>query len=420
VVGPEQPSEINSWERWKADWQHAFFAVALSLTTLGAVVPSTDEDAAAIAVRLAMSALLGAWYVYWFALRRDSTAAHLPYLLGAAGLWALMTAVDPAMLLVGVAALVPYCMRHLRATAAAAIALGALWLWQRQVTGGGLDWSSVLGCALGILAVATIAGYIAILDREGRRRQRLLDELSAAQAELAAAERQAGTLAERQRLARDIHDTLTQGFASISMLLDAALADLPPNDSTSRRVTQAMRTARENLAESRRLVEALRPVQLDGTRLPEAVRLLTSRLRDETGLAAHTVITGDAATLEPAVETALLRVVQEALSNVRRHAAARQVTVTISYLDDVVVVDVHDDGSGFEPSARPCGVGLAAMRERVQDHAGTLTIESAPGEGTTIAVTVPVTATPQPHRQRPETGRTPADHVPAGQSLAAR
>ncbi|TCC44201.1 sensor histidine kinase [Kribbella capetownensis] len=376
----------DSWEQWKTDWQHAFFAVAFSLTTLGAVTTRADP----VVLRLALSASLGAWYAYWFVVRRDATSAHLPYALGLAVLWAVMTAVDPAMLPVGLAGLIPYFTRSTRTAVAGMVILGAAWLWQRNLTSGGLDWPAVLGCALGILAVLALTGYIAVLDLEGQKRQQLLDDLATAQAELAAAERQAGVLAERQRLARDIHDTLTQGFASISMLLDAALADLPPSAPATRRVAQAMRAARENLAESRRLIDELRPVQLDNARLPDAIRQLSTRLCDETGLTAEVVVTGETVSLAPLTETAMLRVVQEGLTNVRRHAAAHEVIVTISYLDDQVLIDVADDGRGFEPRGRLNGVGLAAMRERVDGLGGSLTIESTPSEGTTLTVSIPI------------------------------
>jgi signal transduction histidine kinase len=395
----------QSWDRWKATWQHVFFAVTLGLAALGAVSSSGGEGRSA-ATRLALAGAVGAWYAYWFVVRRDASPAHLPYLLGAAGLWAVMAAIDPALLWVGAVALIPYCMHRALWSAAAFVVLGIAWLVQRYLTDGDVSLTMALGCALVVLTAVTICTYIAMLDREGSRRQQLLDQLAAAQAELAAAERQAGILAERHRLARDIHDTVTQGFASIAMLLDAALADLPPDTPVTRRIGQAMRTARENLTESRRLVDTLRPLQLDDVGLPDAVRQLTTRMDEEAGLTATTVVTGDPVGLHASVEAELLRVVQEALTNVRRHAAADQVSVTISYLDDVVVVDVQDDGSGFDTDNPPAGFGLAAMRQRVDGLGGTLTIENAPGDGTTVAVTVPVNAQP------------PAIDEPDGKSVA--
>jgi signal transduction histidine kinase len=396
-MGNDEP-----WARSSQLWQHAFFAASLGLTTLAAI--SNDErDVHAALFALASAAVLGAWYTYWFAWRRDVAPQHLAYLIGAAGIWAVMTALDPTMLMVGAVALAPYCLRHPFLTAGGIVVLGVVWLSRSYITDGGFDWPVVLACALGVLGVVAVSGYIGTLDREGRRRQRLLDELAAAQAELAATERWAGVLAERQRLARDIHDTLTQGFASIAMLLDAARADLPSGGPVAGRVEQAMRIARENLAESRRLVNALRPPQLDGTHLADAVHELTSRIVNGNGLDASTVVTGRPFALGSATEAELLRVIQEALTNAQRHANAKSITVTMSYLDDVVLVDVQDDGSGFDTRREYDGIGLSAMRERVAQVGGTLTIESTHDEGTTIAVSLPVAIT---EREREKTTST--------------
>ena len=117
-------------------------------------------------------------------------------------------------------------------------------------------------------------------------------------------------------------------------------------------------------------------------------------MSDETGVSANTVITGELLNLDPTVEGELLRVVQEALHNVRRHAAAQRVDVTISYLDDVVAIDVQDDGSGFDTKVSPVGFGLAAMRQRIEELGATFILESTPGEVTTVAAIVPVRARP--------------------------
>ncbi|HZA84746.1 MAG TPA: sensor histidine kinase, partial [Actinomycetes bacterium] len=237
--------------------------------------------------------------------------------------------------------------------------------------------------------------YMATVVRQSRERQQLIEQLQATRAELASAERQAGTLAERQRLARDLHDTLTQGFASVVLLLEAAEESLVTGRPVDRHIEQALRSARDNLAESRRVVWALRPRPLAEQPLPQALGELTGRLAEETGLQAETVVTGTARPLPAEVEEALLRIVQEALANVRKHAAASRVTVTLSYLDDAVTLDVHDDGVGFDQAARVAaagGLGLAAMGERVGALGGSMMIETAPGDGTTIAVEVPASA----------------------------
>ncbi len=206
-------------------------------------------------------------------------------------------------------------------------------------------------------------------------------------------------LDERQRLAREIHDTLAQGFTSIVMHLEAAEGALPGEwPGVRQHLDQARRTARESLVQARRLVWALRPAILERTSLPTAVERVVARWMADTGITAGTTMTGTACPLPPAAEITLLRAVQEALTNIRKHARAAQVAVTLSYMGDVVVLDVQDDGIGFDPAdvqAPPSvgatgGFGLAAMRERVEELGGTLLIESAPDEGTTLVVEVPV------------------------------
>jgi signal transduction histidine kinase len=162
-------------------------------------------------------------------------------------------------------------------------------------------------------------------------------------------------------------------------------------------VELALQAAREGLAETRRVVWALRPEPLEGGNLAEAIGRVTSRLERETGMAAHTVVTGQPRPLTADIEVTLLRAAQEALANIRRHARARQVVVTLSHMDDVVVLDVCDDGVGFNPAAVPvraghAGLGLVGMRERVEALRGSLTIESRPGRGTTLVVELPTRA----------------------------
>ncbi|MGP4013843.1 sensor histidine kinase [Streptomyces sp. 4N124] len=382
-------------ERWKTMGQHAFFATVLALSMPGALAGADMTTGAALS-RIGPAVGLALWYAYWIALRGGAGAGRppLPYLVGALAGWAVMVVVDPAFLPVAVAVLSPYWLRRAWWSAGGVLVMGAAWSLQSLTTDGYVDVRALTGCVLGTAVAVTITCYVATLDHESHKRQRLLDELTATQAERAAAERQAGTLAERQRLAREVHDTLTQGFASIAMLLDAARDDLPPDSPAARRVEQAMRTARDNLAESRRLVHALRPAPLDRTHLADAVRELTTRLTEETGTEAYTVVTGRPVALPPSTEGELLRVVQEALTNARRHARAMSVSVTLSYLGDVLAIDIQDDGTGFAPAARHAGVGLTTMRERIAALHGTFAVESAPGEGTTVAVTVRLPAEP--------------------------
>ena len=369
-----------------------FFYLLLAYATIEATTGASQSPASK-AVRLSLAVALGAWYWTFLVARSRTTRRDVLYLVGAVGLWAPLIALDPVFLVLGFGVLAPFCLHDLRHGAAVVLVVAAGWIWQLTQQRGTVPWPAV--AAVCVFAAGTLlsVAYMASVVRQSRERQQLIEQLQATRAELAAAERQAGTLAERQRLARDLHDTLTQGFASVVLLLEAAQESLALGRPVERHIAQALRSARDNLAESRRVVWALRPRPLASQPLPQALEELTGRLGEETGLRAETVVTGTARHLPAHVEEALLRIVQEALANVRKHAAASRVTVTLSYLDDVAMLDVHDDGIGFDHAATVAGagagLGLHAMAERVAALGGSLAVESAPGEGTTIAVEVP-------------------------------
>ena len=387
--------ERDAAERRRPFWQHAFFYSWLLLATVG---PLSDrfQSGQPLLLPIALILALAAWYASWH-VRRQPAAGRVPavYLAGAGLLWLALLAVDTSFLLVGLNVFAPYCLHSLRIGLTVVVLCTGGWLWQRGVTTGFLSWPEIVIAALFAVSGSTAVGYISSLARTSAERKRLIDQLEAAQAGRAVAERQAGIAAERQRLARDIHDTLTQGFASIVMLLEAAEALLPASDPARRHVSQALRSARENLGESRRVVWALRPGQLGGGELPDALQRLAERMSDETGVQTEALVTGTPRPLSPQAQTALLRVAQEGLSNVRRHARAGRVNLTLSYIDDVVALDVQDDGDGFDTGriaaleAQLAGVGLKTMRERVEELGGTLVVESTPGEGTTVAATLP-------------------------------
>jgi signal transduction histidine kinase len=237
--------------------------------------------------------------------------------------------------------------------------------------------------------------------------------------------RQAGVLRERQRMAHEIHDTLAQGFTSIVMNLQAAEGILPPDLGRAARhhLDQARLTAREGLTEARRLVWALRPEPLERASLPEALGRLAERWSEESGIAADVTVTGTPRSLSPEIEATLFRTAQEALTNVRKHARASRVALTLSYMGDTVALDARDDGVGFDPLRTTTGArdrasggfGLKGMRERVEQAGGALSVESAPGEGSTLAVELPMVA-PEGKRPEGESPRPlpvePARHVP--------
>ncbi|WP_199547518.1 sensor histidine kinase [Streptomyces sp. N35] len=253
-----------------------------------------------------------------------------------------------------------------------------------------------IGPALGAaVAVAVVWGYQA-LYRESDQRRQLIEELTATRADLAAAQHTAGVLAERERLAREIHDTLAQGLSSIQLLLRAAERALPQApDNAARYVDQARLAAVDNLAEARRFVAALAPPSLDGSTLAGALERLCAGTHD--GLTARFHLLGTPVPLPTAHEVALLRIAQSALANTVRHADAGTADLTLSYLDGHAGLEVVDDGSGFDPDRLPLpdpefgGYGLSAMRARTRALGGTFTLTSAPGRGTTLTARLPLT-----------------------------
>ncbi|CAL9532721.1 hypothetical protein SUDANB99_04051 [Streptomyces sp. enrichment culture] len=286
----------------------------------------------------------------------------------------------------------------LAAVAATALAATAGFAAHRGSFGAAM----VIGPALGAaVAVAVVWGYEA-LYRESEQRRRLIEELTATRADLAAAQHAAGVLAERERLAREIHDTLAQGLSSIQLLLRAAERALPRSpDNAARYVDQARQAAVDNLAEARRFVAALAPPALEGTTLAGALERLCATTSTRHRITARFHLTGEPVPLSTAQEVALLRVAQSALANTVRHAGATTADVTLSYLGDHVAVDIADDGRGFDPDALPSpdpeggGFGLAAMRARVDALDGVLTVASGPGRGTTLAARLPLVPSPE-------------------------
>lgn len=253
------------------------------------------------------------------------------------------------------------------------------------------------------IGLGTIAGEK--MSKLSEDRRRAVDELETAvkenaalHAQLLVQAREAGMLDERQRMAGEIHDTLAQGLTGIVTQLEAVSQAKDAPGERQRHFDNAIRLARDSLAEARRSVRELQPEQLEAARLPEA---LADVVRKWTAL--HLVpveisTTGDAQPLHAEVEVALLRTAQEALANVAKHAGASRVGLTLSYMGDVVTLDVRDDGVGFDPSngvaradraERDGGFGLIGMRQRANRLAGTVEVESEFGGGTAVSVRLP-------------------------------
>lgn len=232
------------------------------------------------------------------------------------------------------------------------------------------------------------------LERSNAALQQALDENAALHAQLLVQAREAGIADERRRMAAEIHDTLAQGLTGIIAQLQV-VANAPDPGTARVHVDRAAELARHSLGEARRSVHNLAPVALEHDGLPEALKKTVADWGDRNGVRADFTVTGTAEPLHEEVSATLLRIVQEALSNAARHAAASRLGVTLSFMGDEVTLDVRDDGRGFDPLALPPrtgsgGFGLDGMRARAERIAGSLSVESEPGFGTAVSARVPL------------------------------
>ncbi len=204
-----------------------------------------------------------------------------------------------------------------------------------------------------------------------------------------------GAVEERNRLAREIHDTLAQGLTAITLQLETADALLETNADVARvrkTIQQAMTLTRANLEEARRSVLDLRAAPLEGKTLAQAVAALLDNWSKTAETQTRLEIEGGRRSLPVRIEAGLYRVVQESLTNIRRHAHAQNVTIRLSMMPDHVYLMIEDDGEGFDPSNIPQEgrYGLIGLNERVKLLGGTLNLQSNPNSGTRVEVKIPL------------------------------
>ncbi|GEE01849.1 two-component sensor histidine kinase [Gordonia spumicola] len=352
-----------------AEWGgHVLFA---TLLTVG-VIKSLGDPRPAMTVVAAL--VFAAWYVVGAVAssrgRRDRASAWV--LVLTAGWIGLVGVSEDFVWLAFVLAIL--CRRFLPRSAAAGaavviaiVSVAAVWARQGFTVGG------VIGPIIGIATAVAVTEAFERITLTVRERDRLLDELVVTRDELAARQREAGVLAERDRLGGEIHDGVGQYLASIIMLLRADQPDA------------ALETAQAALAESRRFLSGLDGPVRDSD-LPGALARQAAELSAD-GVRAVFADHGDPVDLPDDVHLALLRTAQEALLNVRKHAGASQVTVTLTRLPGEVHLDIVDDGVGLGSGT---GFGLRAMRSRVARCGGEVIVDDTPGGGTTVHARVPV------------------------------
>lgn len=403
--------KVRQWQRWTPFVPFVMLGVASVLAVptapfFGAVTPRW------VLVQVALVTLAAAW-TWWFTIRRpawrEDRRALAVHFVGRTVIAFVLTWINPFFALF---AWVGFLDVH--------ESLRGRWRWLGMAvvaatvagsqSGGlppasGMQWVVIaVLMAIHIALVSFFATLEREVERRGREKTETIAELEQVNAELEAAlrenaalhatlverARQAGVQEERQRLALEIHDTIAQTLAASLAQLQAAQTEADPRGRLDR-ITALTRAA---LAEARRSVLDLAPEPLAGTGLAEAVGEVVSGWSAGHDVRADLVVTGDARPLHPEVESTVVRVAQEALANVAKHAGASRVGVTLTFDDDEVILDVRDDGAGFDPTdARsPSSFGLRGMRQRAERLAGELHVESGPGLGTAVSARLPALA----------------------------
>ncbi|MCC6500514.1 MAG: sensor histidine kinase [Anaerolineales bacterium] len=379
------------WEQW--DWVWHFSAY--SLLILNIILVYNDEPRIPnFLFFLVLSALLGLWYIPFiniFTLRSwEYPKRGALYLVPGWAIWAgLISLTADSLLLMGIFFPLVFSRFPIRwaigLTFFQTVGLFFLYIALYPTE----RWFTLLLLIAGLLAISTIiGGFITSIIKQSTERQRLIDDLTRSQANLMRVEREAGRLTERQRLARDIHDSVAQHFTSIIMHLSASR--LSKAGSVQAQIQQAEDAAREGLDEIRRIVWDMQPEPIEKASLIEAVEEMAARWSAENRAQVKVKVTGVPRPLPESAETALLRISQEAMHNIHKHAQAKHVNITFSFMEDIFAMDIADDGLGFDPSKISAGFGLKTMRDRIEELNGTLTVESERGRGTAIAVSLPI------------------------------
>jgi signal transduction histidine kinase len=386
-------STANAWIRWYWLWD-VLFGITFAATAVLVFVEASR--AAAIVAVVAVAGIAAAYLVAHHGLRFGDDTDRARWIFAGAILGCLTVAVFAApstgFVLFAVCPMLFMALPPPTASAftAAAILLPLVSTALNSGVHSGIF--ATMAPMTGILIVFGVCTGV-WLDRiveQSKERAELIEQLERSRAEVGKLSHEAGTAAERARLATEIHDTLAQGFTSIVALTQAVESELDTDPATARRhLDLAARTARENLAEARAMVAALGPSALAGGSLDEAIRRRADRLAEESAVPVRCEVTGPLPPLGTAVEVVLLRAAQEALTNVGKHANASSVRVRLSVVDDLVRLSVVDDGIGFDPEAPATGFGLRGMESRAAQIGGKLTVHSGPDAGTAVELEVP-------------------------------
>lgn len=406
---------VERWHRWFTYLPFAALAVATVVAMVAGPHIGATTPTARLVAQLGLAVAVAAW-LWWCTVVRPELGRERPwavvYYVVRTALALVLTLLNPLFCIFGWVGYIDADAIFRGRARWVAVAATAVIVASGQ-SGGlptALDGQAALFAVLLVVnfgLAAVFSSYGNSMERSNNERAAAITELETLNADLeqalaenarlqetvVAQAHEAGTQQERQRLAREIHDTIAQSLAGVLAQLQAAQEEADPA-MVQRRVDRAAGLARDALAEARRSVMNLAPAPLTAATLPEAVSTLVNDWGTQHGVRADPVIAGEPRLLHPEVEATVLRIAQEALSNVAKHAAATRVGVTLTYDDDELILDVRDDGVGFDPAhaAPPTSFGLRGMQQRADRLAGALEVEAAPGAGTAVSARLPALA----------------------------
>ncbi len=378
--------------RW---WHVAVIGTAALLSILLLVLPLDTTNR--IGGFAAMAVLVAGWFLLVGRVWRSDTVASI-----------LLTAIIITAVGVGVSFVTTFAVAqalaypvlwriaiNVRAAVVANFALAAAVGWgfiNSQGTSPGALLQAAITVVLSLAFSLAIGAWFTYVYRISDDREVLIRQLEAAQDQVAALSRDAGALSERERLARELHDTIAQDLTGLVMTVQRTRRELSAGDTAATATQLALleELARNALADTRALVAAGASVEVDGGLVP-AIERLAALFERETGLSVALEL-NDPPALERASQVVLLRCMQESLANVRKHSSASAVALTLETIDDSVRLRVTDDGSGFDPDTARNGFGLSGMRERLALVQGTLHIDTEPRRGTTVTASLPLTS----------------------------
>jgi|GEM_PF-6761642 len=376
------------WQRWLPLWHVAIFAqLAIAFVLmLTDDMPDTYSVSTWSFLHLAFIAWYSAGVFYspeWWRERQPLFGIYV--LFGWAIWWGMVSGSNAYFLLL--TGLFPHMFFYLnfRNAISGIVGLNALVLLRLNQM-----MPEFMGTWLMLILITSASGiilgyFINDIISQSIERRRLIEELQETREQLAQAERLAGIAHERQRLAADLHDTLVQSLISVVTHLEAA-ENTP--EQTIHHLQTAKQAARDSLQDARQVIQGLRPPANNADAFRDEILKVCQKWKNRSNFAIEFTQAGNAVILSNEMQHAIIRITQESLANISRHADASQVFVTLKFTPDAVKLFIADDGKGFDTGAKT-GNGIPNMRQRTQAFDGTFSVASCTKEGTTIAAIFP-------------------------------